>query len=53
MPVNQVVMPGFAAYHIGIEASAEDPIETDDLEPLSEAELIDDEAADGEVDPEE
>ena len=53
MAVNQVVMPGFAAYHIGIEASAEDPIESDDLEPLSEAALIDDEAADGEVDPEE
>ncbi len=53
MAVSQVVMPGFAAYHIGIEASAEDPLETEDLEPLSEAELIDDEAADGEVDPEE
>lgn len=52
MAVNQVVMPGFAAYHIGIEAADEDPIETEDLEPSVEEEVIDDEAAGGEVDPE-
>jgi uncharacterized protein len=53
MAVSQVVMPGFAAYHIGIEAAAEEPIETEDLDPPPEAEVIDDEAAGGEADPEE
>lgn len=52
MAVNQVVMPGFAAYHIGIEASDEEPIETEDLEPTIEEEVIDGEGLDGELDPE-
>ena len=53
MAVNQVVMPGFAAYHIGIEASTDEPIETDDLDAATEADLLDEDAADGEIDPEE
>lgn len=52
MAVNQVVMPGFAAYHLGTEAPEEEPVEIDDLEPPPEEEVIDEEAADGEIDPE-
>lgn len=52
MAVSQVVMPGFAAYHIGIEAAG-DQTGTDDPEPPPDGEPIDDAAADGEVDPEE
>ena len=53
MAVNQVVMPGFAAYHLGTEAPEEEPVEIDDLEPSPEEEVIDEAAADGEIDPEE
>lgn len=52
MAVNQVVMPGFAAYHLGTDAPAEEPVEIDDLEPSPEEEVIDEAAADGEIDPE-
>lgn len=48
MAVNQVVMPGFAAYHLGIEASDEEPIETEDLEPTVEEEIIEEEIIEGE-----
>ena len=53
MAVNQVVMPGFAAYHLGTETPEEEPVEIDDLEPSPEEEVIDEAAADGEIDPEE
>lgn len=43
MAVNQVVMPGFAAYHLGIEASDEEPIETEDLDPAVEEEVVEEE----------
>lgn len=49
MAVSQVVMPGFAAYHLGIEASDEEPIETDDLDPAVEEEAVEDEAGDNEA----
>ena len=45
MAVNQVVVPGFAAYHIGIESSQEDIANTDEEPPL-------DLDPDGEHDPE-
>jgi predicted deacylase len=45
MAVNQVVVPGFAAYHIGIESSQEDIANTDEEPPL-------DLNPDGEHDPE-
>ena len=48
MAVNQVVMPGFAAYHLGIEASDEEAIETEDLEPTVEEEAIEEEIIEGE-----
>ncbi len=46
MAVNQVVIPGFAAYHIGIESTQESMVSTDDqeLEPMdvsADGELID------------
>ncbi len=46
MAVNQVVIPGFAAYHIGIESTQEALVTTDDdeLEPMdisADGELID------------
>ncbi len=44
MAVNQVVMPGFAAYHIGIESNQEEMVKEDE-------ENLDVEA-DGELDPE-
>ncbi len=34
MAVNQVVLPGFAAFHIGIQTSAEDLYEPDAIEQL-------------------
>jgi predicted deacylase len=49
MAVNQVVMPGFAAYHLGIEASDEEPIETDDLAPAVEEEVVEEEAVEDQV----
>lgn len=45
MAVNQVVMPGFAAYHIGIESNEEDIANTD-------VDTKTDAASDGELDPE-
>jgi len=45
MAVNQVVMPGFAAYHIGIESNQEDMAKTDTESPL-------DASPNGELDPE-
>lgn len=37
MAVNQVVMPGFAAYHIGIESNQEDITNTDEKSQLDES----------------
>lgn len=37
MAVNQVVMPGFAAYHIGIESNQEDITNTDENSQLDES----------------
>ena len=45
MAVNQVVMPGFAAYHIGIESNEEDMANTDD-------ESLIDVSSNGELNPE-
>jgi len=45
MAVNQVVMPGFAAYHIGIESNQEDMAKTDTKSQL-------DVSPNGELDPE-
>jgi len=45
MAVNQVVMPGFAAYHIGIESSQEEMAKVEENEPL-------DVEPNGELDPE-
>ncbi len=45
MAVNQVVMPGFAAYHIGIESNQED-MGKEDVEPLANT------TPNGELDPE-
>ena len=45
MAVNQVVMPGFAAYHIGIESNQEDMTNTEEESQLEVS-------TNGELDPE-